>query len=105
MEKPEICILVIFGASGDLTRRKLMTALFDLYRQDFLPEKFAILGVSRSGYSDESFRERMENSITAYCEKKPLDKNFLRDFVEKNILPTHRYRESCRLRQSEIQTR
>lgn len=49
-------ILVIFGASGDLTTRKLIPALFDLYRQHLLPEKFAVLGVSRTELTDENFR-------------------------------------------------
>ncbi len=50
-------VVVIFGASGDLTRRKLIPSLFALYRNGFLPDHFAILGVSRTEYSDEAFRE------------------------------------------------
>ena len=57
MRKPENLILVIFGASGDLTERKLLPALLDLYCQNLMPDSFAILGVSRTKYSDESFRE------------------------------------------------
>ncbi|MCB0307528.1 MAG: hypothetical protein KDI38_27435, partial [Calditrichaeota bacterium] len=41
MSQSSPCILVIFGASGDLTKRKLVPALFDLYRQKLLPERFA----------------------------------------------------------------
>ncbi|MGD9931045.1 MAG: glucose-6-phosphate dehydrogenase [Mangrovibacterium sp.] len=52
-------ILVIFGASGDLTKRKLIPALFDLYKQKLLPAHFAVLGVSRTELSDEEFRNRM----------------------------------------------
>jgi glucose-6-phosphate 1-dehydrogenase len=54
--KPENHILVIFGASGDLTKRKLIPALFDLYQQGLLPENFAILGASRTELSNEAFR-------------------------------------------------
>ena len=50
-------IFIIFGASGDLTRRKLIPAIFDLYRDGHLPENFALLGVSRSNLSDDDFRE------------------------------------------------
>jgi glucose-6-phosphate 1-dehydrogenase len=50
---------VIFGASGDLTRRKLVPALFGLHREKLLPEGFAVLGVSRTPYTDDSFRERL----------------------------------------------
>ena len=59
MERPDNCIVVIFGASGDLTKRKLIPALFELYRQKLLPEKFGVLGAGRSKFSDEEFRDRM----------------------------------------------
>ena len=52
-------LLVIFGASGDLTERKLIPALFNLYREKHLPERFAVLGVSRSDSDDEDFRRRV----------------------------------------------
>ncbi len=51
-------ILIIFGASGDLTKRKLIPALYDLFIQKLLPEKFAVLGVSRTVLSDNDFRKR-----------------------------------------------
>ena len=63
MEKPKDCIMVIFGASGDLTKRKLIPALFELYKQNVLPDKFAILGVSRTEMSDDLFREKMNQAI------------------------------------------
>ncbi len=59
MKKPEPHILIIFGASGDLTKRKLIPALFELYSQQFLPEKFAVLGVSRSELTEQEFRKKM----------------------------------------------
>ena len=52
-------IFVIFGASGDLTRRKLIPAIFDLFKEKHLPENFAVLGVSRSGLSNEVFRDQV----------------------------------------------
>lgn len=55
---PAQCI-VIFGASGDLTQRKLIPALFELYRQRRLPSEFAVLGCARRPWSDEEFRSRM----------------------------------------------
>ncbi|MGZ8472906.1 MAG: glucose-6-phosphate dehydrogenase, partial [Candidatus Deferrimicrobiaceae bacterium] len=45
---PEPCLIVIFGASGDLTRRKLVPALFGLHRERLLPAGFSVLGVSRT---------------------------------------------------------
>ncbi len=56
-------ILVIFGASGDLTKRKLIPALFTLYKQKLLPEKFAVLGASRSLLTDVEFRERADEFL------------------------------------------
>ncbi len=50
-------VLVIYGASGDLSRRKLIPAVYDLYRGGYLPEGFALLGASRTDYSDEDFRK------------------------------------------------
>jgi len=63
MKQPESHILVIFGASGDLTKRKLIPALFELHTQDLLPEKFAVLGVSRTDLSDLGFREKMQEFL------------------------------------------
>jgi glucose-6-phosphate 1-dehydrogenase len=83
MDRPENCFIVIFGASGDLTRRKLMPALYDLYRQKLLPEKFAILGVSRTEFSDESFRQQMLKDVDKFCEKQPVDKEKLGDFLQR----------------------
>ena len=57
--KPAPLTLVIFGASGDLAKRKLIPAIYDLYKNDYLPEQFVILGVSRSKLSDEEFRDRV----------------------------------------------
>ena len=52
-------IFVIFGASGDLAVRKLIPAIFELYQGKYLPENFAVLGVSRSKYSDADFRKKV----------------------------------------------
>ena len=53
------CVLVIFGASGDLTQRKLIPALHSLHCDGLLPKNLQILGVARTEYSDEVFRQRM----------------------------------------------
>ena len=59
---PPQCI-VIFGASGDLTHRKLIPALFELYRQRRLPSEFAVVGCARRPWSDEEFRRRMAEAL------------------------------------------
>ena len=61
--RPENNCIVIFGASGDLTRRKLIPALFHLFKNNQLPEKFAVLGVSRTELDDDTFREAMRRNL------------------------------------------
>lgn len=59
--------LVIYGASGDLTARKLIPSLYRLDRKRRLPEELHVVGVSRSPYSDESFREKMVKAIHEFA--------------------------------------
>jgi glucose-6-phosphate 1-dehydrogenase len=60
---PDPCTLVIFGASGDLTQRKLFPALYSLAFRRLLPEHFAVVGASRTHESDDEFRERMKAAV------------------------------------------
>jgi glucose-6-phosphate 1-dehydrogenase len=60
---PDPCVLVIFGASGDLTQRKLMPALYSLAFRRLLPEHFAVVGVSRTEMTTEEFREQMRQAV------------------------------------------
>jgi len=57
------CVLVIIGASGDLTRRKLLPAIYNLAETGHLPRAFAILGVARNPGSDEQFRKDMHEHV------------------------------------------
>jgi glucose-6-phosphate 1-dehydrogenase len=59
------CLLVIFGASGDLVQRKLVPALFELYGAGLLPARLAVLGISRSQLGDDGFRERCKRGCAA----------------------------------------
>ena len=59
MKKTDNQMLIIFGASGDLTARKLIPALFNLYIAKQLPKNFIVLGASRSNLTDEEFRNRV----------------------------------------------
>ncbi len=61
--RPGPCCLIIFGASGDLTHRKLLPALFSLYKKNLLPDEFYILGCARTKMTDEEFRKRVSISI------------------------------------------
>lgn len=68
MNKNENNIYVIFGASGDLTKRKLVPSLYSLFVQNLLPKKFALLGVSRTPFSDEEFRKDMKSALKEFKE-------------------------------------
>ncbi|MBN1250118.1 MAG: glucose-6-phosphate dehydrogenase [Anaerolineae bacterium] len=63
--------IVIFGASGDLTQRKLVPALHTLACEGMLPESIRILGVARSEFSDEAFRDHLYEGVEAYARHKP----------------------------------
>lgn len=69
MKKTENHLLVIFGASGDLTARKLIPALFNLYVAKQLPKNFTVLGASRSNLTDEEFRDRVVHQSPYLKEK------------------------------------
>ena len=64
---PEPAALVIFGASGDLTRRKLLPALYHLSRGQRLPARFSIVGVARSPMSDDEFRQQLHDSLKEFA--------------------------------------
>jgi len=64
---PGATTLVIFGASGDLTRRKLLPALYSLSRGQRLPARFAVVGVARSATSDEQFRQQFHDSLKEFA--------------------------------------
>jgi len=81
MIKPENQILVIFGASGDLTKRKLIPSLFALEIQNLLPEKFAIFGLGRTEISLSEFRESMSEGIKKYSD--PADEKIINAFLDK----------------------
>ena len=61
------CALVIFGASGDLTKRKLLPALYNLAACGTLPEEFAIIGVVRREWSQEVFRQQLREAVTGFA--------------------------------------
>jgi glucose-6-phosphate 1-dehydrogenase len=101
MNKPPNQLIVILGASGDLTHRKLIPSLYDLYIQDLLPEKFIILGVSRTEFSSEAFRDKLKNGIKSFANFKNEGdsklENFLSSIFYKSI-DTEDYKDYDRLR-------
>jgi glucose-6-phosphate 1-dehydrogenase len=64
--KPSPTIIVIFGAIGDLSKRKILPALYNLFLDNWLPEKFAVIGVNHHPNTDEEFRMKMRESIDEF---------------------------------------
>ncbi len=62
----EPCIMVIFGATGDLTHRKLIPALYNLELELPLPPQFTVVGVARRPFTNEQFRQQSLDSINTY---------------------------------------
>lgn len=77
------CILVIFGATGDLTARKLIPAVYNIGKEGLLPTNFACVGFARREKSHEQFREEMKNNISEFSRTKPLDEPFYNAFQDK----------------------
>ncbi|HEY0319554.1 MAG TPA: glucose-6-phosphate dehydrogenase [Pyrinomonadaceae bacterium] len=77
----EPCVVTIFGATGDLTKRKLVPALYSLMQQRLLPAEFAILGFSRPEMSDEEFRARMREAYMEYGDKELFDEAVWESFA------------------------
>lgn len=70
-DKHDPCTIVIFGASGDLTERKLIPALYTLYIEGGLPESFLIVGCSRTEMTSEHFREKMRSTLSSHNDINP----------------------------------
>ena len=81
MEKPGNMIMVIFGASGDLTYRKLVPAIYALYNQQMLPDQFQVVGVGRTFLTDEIFREKMVGGIREFSENNHLNEQQIFEFI------------------------
>lgn len=80
---PESCILVIFGATGDLTARKLIPALYNLARDGQLPTHFACVAFARRDKTHDVFRNEMLEAVNKYSRSKPVDKELWKSFQEK----------------------
>ena len=74
------CVLVIFGATGDLTARKLFPALYNLQREGQLPSQFACVGFARRDKSNEQFRHEMHDAVNQFSRVKPVDENLWSNF-------------------------
>src|SRR5262249_14905267 len=64
------CIVVIFGAAGDLTQRTLVPSVYNLLTQKLLPDRFAVMGVTSAEYSDPEFRAKLSTDIREFATTK-----------------------------------
>ncbi len=76
------CVLVIFGATGDLTARKLFPALYNLARDGQLPAQFAVVGFARREKTHDAFREEMREGVAKFSRTKPIDETVWAHFKE-----------------------
>ncbi|MGH9405806.1 MAG: glucose-6-phosphate dehydrogenase [Terriglobia bacterium] len=78
---PAPCAMVIFGASGDLTERKLVPALYYLARAGLLPDGFSVIGCAKTPYNNDTFREKMDQAVRKYLEVPENDHSALDAFT------------------------
>jgi len=80
-KRPQACVLTIFGASGDLTKRKLIPALYNLALENRLPERFAVVGYARSEMSHDVFRAKMREAVSAFSRTGLKDESIWSEFA------------------------
>src|SRR5919204_4324110 len=79
---PEPNITVIFGASGDLTKRKLVPALYNLGLERLLPNNFAVVGFARRPTPNEEFRKQMLEGVNTFSRTKPAQMEVWESFAQ-----------------------
>jgi len=79
---PESCTLLIFGATGDLAKRKIMPALFNLARQGFLPPGFTAICAARRPFTDQQIRNDMLDAVNQHSRHKPVTEQIWQDFAK-----------------------
>ena len=79
---PNPCNMVIFGASGDLTHRKLFPALYNLALEHLLPPEFTVIGFARRPYEQQEFRDEVKASINQFSRRKPVQEDVWERFQQ-----------------------
>ena len=77
----DACVFVIFGGGGDLTWRKLAPALYSLFRDGWMPERFAILGVGRMQITDDAYREHLREGVDKFSISGQTDEKIWAEFA------------------------
>src|SRR5690349_18654837 len=79
---PEPCVMVIFGATGDLTHRKLIPALYNNALEHLLPEGFSLVGFARRPWTDDTFRQEALESVNKFSRRRPVQPALWEQFVK-----------------------
>lgn len=80
--KPPATVIFIFGGSGDLSQRKLSPALFNLYIDNWMPDKFLIVGLGRSEFTNKKFKEHLFEGIQEFSRRKGKEKGYWEKFAQ-----------------------
>ena len=81
-KRPPASLLFIFGGSGDLNFRKLSPALYNLFIDEWMPDKFGIVGIGRTEYSDEKYRSHLLEGINQFSRRKDEQNGKWNDFSQ-----------------------
>src|SRR5512137_961016 len=76
------CSIVIFGASGDLTARKLIPALYHLFKEQQMPADFRVVGFARREKTDDSWRQELRAALDQFSRTKPVDEKVWAAFAK-----------------------
>jgi glucose-6-phosphate 1-dehydrogenase len=82
---PDPAVFVLFGSTGDLAHRKVVPALFQLWRTHLLPHEFVIVAVGRRPYTDDAFRAELKEALDKYSRVQPVDKETWDDLAERIV--------------------
>jgi glucose-6-phosphate 1-dehydrogenase len=80
---PDPCVLVLFGATGDLAHRKVVPAMYHLWRTNLLPHEFVLLAIGRREFDDDTFRAELKASLEEFSRVLPLDEAAWRSFSQR----------------------
>jgi len=80
---PDPCILALFGATGDLAHRKVIPALYQLWRTNLLPHEFQLLAIARRPYDDRKYRAEVLAALQEFARIQPIDEEAWKTFAER----------------------
>jgi glucose-6-phosphate 1-dehydrogenase len=82
MKVPNTFIFVIFGGSGDLAERKLVPALYNLFENKLLPQRFAVIGLGRKPFNDQTYQQKLADGIEKFVEKSRISSRDVSRFIK-----------------------